>query len=270
MFEYLAPSYAFAGVSLEEACDRVAALGLRKIDLWFVGGMCEHLPPKQRELDLPRIRRALAHAGLGCHALSIYGGGMTRELQLARLEQLRELGGRCLIRGSSKQSAEEVIEEARPVVERAEALGVEYLLENHNHSGFDRVADIEQVLGAYAGRALGLAFAPNHLHFQGEQPEQVIGRVAERIGMFYAWDWGAPTAEIWRDPSHQLAGTGQLDFPAMFRALKTAGHARPQCLFAHGIEHWPAQQAEDGLRRALAFCREVERELEAVGAGGRQ
>jgi len=50
----------------------------------------------------------------------------------------------------------------------------------------------------------------------------------------------------------------------MFRTLKVVKHGGPLCLFAHGIEDWPAQQAEDSLRQTLAFCRKTESNIVAT------
>lgn len=261
MFEYLASSIAFAHVPLEEACARVAALGLKRVDLWFVKGMCEHLPPGETKLDLPRIRKALQAHGLACHALSVYGA--SREVTLARLEQLAELGGKVLVRDSQSGAEDEpgvVVERCREFVAAAERLGVVYAPENHARTAFDALAQMRHVVDALPSPHLGVAYAPIHSHNRGEDPAAAIHALGQRIALYYAWDWGPVATKHWKNPADQLPGTGVLDFSAMFRALQETRHAQPLCLFAHGIEDWPAARAEDGLRKALEFCRRVERE----------
>ena len=142
MFEYLASTVAFAHVSLEEACDAIASLGLKKVDLWFVKGMCEHLPPTETQLDVPRIRRALENSGLSCHALSVYGA--STEVAIARLEQLKELGGEVLVRdamSSGKSDPQIVVECCKPLLKKAEEFGVVLAPENHCDRALFRTAD---------------------------------------------------------------------------------------------------------------------------------
>ena len=268
-FEYLASSIAFARVSLEESCARVAALGLRSIDLWFVKGMCEHLPPEQAALDLPRIRRALQAHGLRLHALSVYGA--STEVTFARLEQLAELGGSILVRDAMSGGQSDpriVVEKARPFVERAEKLGVLFAPENHGATAFDSIAQLQHVTAALPSPHFGVAYAPIHTHRLKEDPAAAVRALGARIALCYAWDWGASADAHWKDPREQLPGTGGLDFPALFSALREAGQARALCLFAHGIEEWPAAQAEEGLRQALAFCREVESSVAVEAQAG--
>jgi len=162
MFDYLASSIAFAHVSLEEACARVAALGLKRIDLWFVSGMCEHLPPNATRLDLPRIRKALKDSGLACHALSVYGA--SHEVTLARLEQLAELGGKVLVRDSqtgAKDAPQDVVERLLPFLKHAEQLGVVYAPENHWATAFDSIAQMLYVIEALPSKHLGVAYGPS-------------------------------------------------------------------------------------------------------------
>lgn len=259
MFEYGTSSIGFARVSLEEACARVAALGLKHIDLWFVKGMCEHLPPGQAALDMPRLRRALSNNGLACHAFSVFGS--SKEVTLARMEQLAELGGKYLVRDpltNGKEHPQDAVDRMLPFVEKAKSLNVAFAPENHADSAFDSLEQIRYVLDALPSKHLSVAYAPIHSYKRKEDPTACIREIASRIGFCYAWDWGAAAEKHWRDPSDQLPGTGDLDFSSMFRALKETGYREPLCLFAHGIEDWPAQQAEDGLRKALVFCRQAE------------
>ena len=103
MFEYTASTIAFAHQPLEEAFDRIARLGLKKVDLWSVKGICEQLPPDDVKWDLARIRRALAASGLSLHALSVYH--VSEEIAQARLLRLFDL--QCRIRDALRRSLEE-------------------------------------------------------------------------------------------------------------------------------------------------------------------
>ncbi|MCW8131364.1 MAG: sugar phosphate isomerase/epimerase [Planctomycetota bacterium] len=267
MFDYFASSVAFGKVSLEEACARIAALGLKEIDLWFVGGMCEHLPPNQASLDTARIRRALSASGLRCHAMSVYGA--SQEVTLARLEQLAELGGTYLVRDSQtngKERPQDVVDRLLPYLEKAKALNVVYAPENHCDTAFDALEQMRYVVNAAPSPHLAVAYAPIHSYKRKEDPAACIRALGKDLGLFYAWDWGPAAEKHWRDVTDQCPGTGKLNFAEMFAALRAIHYPRPLCLFAHGLEDIPAQQAEDAMRKSLAYCRGVEAGLPVAQA----
>ncbi len=262
MFEYVAPSSAFAQTSLEAACAHVTDVGAKKIDLWSVQGICDHLPPNEPRVDLRRVRRALDHAGLALHSLSVYFA--TPEVTLARLEQLAELGGKMLVcnsRTGRGDTPADAVRRCEEFVKRAESLGVTYAVENHDGSAFDSLEQIHEVLAAFPGKSFGVALAPVHCWKRRANTADFIRSLKDRIALYYAWDWGTKAEQDFRDASEQLPGTGILDFPSMFSALRDTEHAAPLCLFAHGLESWQPADAVTAMKRSLQWCREIEKKL---------
>ena len=92
--------------------------------------------------------------------------------------------------------------------------------------------------------ALGIAFAPIHVHMAQEDIPEAIHAVGDRIALCYAWDWGPTADKFWKDPQEQVPGTGVIDFHAMFHALSEIGYQSPLCIFAHGLEY---ERTEDGI-----------------------
>ena len=262
MFEYFASSVAFAEQTFAEACAALRETGVHEVDIWSVLNWCAHLPPNNTQPDLNGVKRTLAEHQLACRAISAYGKD-SDEMHLARLEHLAVLGGKVLVRGSGPedQSVAEFVEGFMPFVRRAEELGVQIGIENHRGSVINSIASMRELLERIESPALGIAFAPIHVHMAQEDIPEAIHAVSGRIALCYAWDWGPTADEFWKDPQEQVPGTGVIDFHAMFRALHDIGYQDPLCIFAHGLEHERAADAIIALQSGRSYCQQVERDL---------
>ena len=263
MFEYFASSVAFGERPFAEACAALRQVGCTEVDIWSVANWCDHIPPTELSPDLADVKRALSNNQLTCRAISAYGKD-SDEMLLARLEHLAELGGKALVRGSAPDevTVKEFAESFMPFVRRAEELGVQIAIENHRGHVINTIASMRELLTRVESPALGIAFAPIHVHMAQENIAEAIHAVGDRIGLFYAWDWGPTADENWRDPQEQVPGTGVIDFHAMFRALTDIGYQDPLCLFAHGLEYERPEDAVIALQSGLRYCQQVERDLE--------
>ena len=262
MFDYMASSVAFAERPIAEACAALREVGCNEIDIWSVAGWCEHLPPDEPNPDLESIKRTLSEHSLTCRAISAYGKESDAML-LARLEHLAALGGKALVRASGPEEMTVVAfaDWIAPFVRRAEDLGVQIAIENHRNMVINTTASLKELVARVESPALGIAFAPIHIHMAQEDIAAAIHAVRDRIALFYAWDWGQSADKNWKDPQEQVPGSGVLDFHAMFRALSEIGYADPLCLFAHGLEHERSKDAIVALKSGRAYCQGVERDL---------
>ncbi len=262
MFDYFAASVAFAERSFAEACAALHAAGFSQVDIWSVANRCTHLPPADTQPDLDSVKRTLAEYKLSCRSISAYGKG-SDEMILPRLEHLATLGGKVLVRGSGPedQSVAEFVQGFLPFVRRAEELGVQIGIENHRGSVINSIASMRELLERIESPALGIAFAPIHVHMAQEDIAEAIHVVRDRISLFYAWDWGPTADEFWKDPQEQMPGTGVIDFHAMFRALHEIGYRDPLCVFAQGLEYERTEDAIVALQAGRSYCQRVEQEL---------
>ncbi len=262
MFDYFAASVAFAERPFAEACAALREAGCKEVDIWSVANWCAHLPPGEPNPDLESVKRTLTEHQLTCRAISAYGKD-SEEMLLARLEHLAALGGRALVRasGPEEMTVAAFADWIAPFVRRAEELGVQIAIENHRNMVINTIASLRELVARVESPALGIAFAPIHVHMAGEDIAEAIHAVSGRIALFYAWDWGPTADKNWKDPQEQVPGSGVLDFHAMFRALNEIGYAEPLCLFAHGLEHERSADAIVALRAGRAHCQRVEREL---------
>ncbi|MDE2930507.1 MAG: sugar phosphate isomerase/epimerase [Chloroflexota bacterium] len=262
MFDYFASSVAFGEQPLAEACAALRKIGVNEVDIWSVANWCNHIPPEDPRPDLEDVKRTLDEYQLSCQAISAYGKD-SDEMLLARLEHLAALGGKMLVRGSAPDeiTVKEFANGFMPFVRRAEELGVQIAIENHRGHVINTIASMRELLERVESPGLGIAFAPIHVHIAQENIAEAIHAVGDRIGLFYAWDWGPTADENWRDPQEQVPGTGVIDFHAMFRALSEIGHESPLCLFAHGLEYERTEDAVIALQAGLGYCQQVERDL---------
>ena len=262
MFDYFASSVAFGERPFAEACAALRKLDINEVDIWSVANWCDHIPPNDPKPDLAAVKRTLGEYALSCRAISAYGRD-SDDMLLARLEHLAELGGKVLVRGSGPEelTVAEFAQSFMPFVRRAEELGVQIGIENHRGSVINSIASMRELLARIESPALGIAFAPIHVHMAQENIPEAIYAVRDRIALCYAWDWGPTADEFWKDPQEQVPGTGVIDFHAMFRTLTDIGYQDPLCLFAHGLEYERTEDAVIALQSGLRYCQQVERDL---------
>ncbi len=256
MFEFSTATVLYGQQTLERACQEIARVGLRYVDLWHVSGWCEHLASGPEA-----VAETLARHGLQLQAISAYGASRERLAQL--LPVLRQLGGQVLVTGSTRADVPVAVfaEQIRPLVEQATELGVTLAIENHWDACIDAISSMVELVERLPQPGLGIALAPIHLYHRHESTAEAIRALRERIALFYVWDWGPTAEKNWKDPTEQFIGTGQIDYRPIFQALAEVGHRRPLDLFAHGPEHWPPEQTTQHLARALAYARRLVAEV---------
>lgn len=252
MFEFYTASVLYGEQTFERACQEIAGLGLRRVDLWHIPNWCEHLAD-----GMEAVVRTLDRHHLRLEAISAYGASPERLAEL--LPVLKRLGGSALVIGSGKPdvSVAAFAEAIRPLVEQATALGVTLAIENHGHACIDSIASMVELIERLPESGLGIALAPIHLHNLGESTAGAIQALRLKIAVFYVWDWGPTAVKNWKDPAEQFIGTGKIDYVPIFDALVEVGYRRRLNVFAHGPEHWPPERATEHLRRALQVSREL-------------
>ena len=255
MFEYATASVLYGEQTLETACREIAGAGIRYIDLWHVGGWCEHLAG-----GAEAVRETLDRYGLKLEAISAYRTPYEKVPEL--FETLKELGGSVLVMGSAPptMTVKEFAEKIAPLVEQAERIGVTLSIENHGHAVIDSIESMVELVRLFPGPGLGITLAPIHLYRRGESTADAIRSLRGKIGLIYIWDWGKSADVYWKDPSEQFLGSGEIDYGPIFEALVEVEYPRPLNIFAHGPEHLPPAETTKRLRKALDVARALEKE----------
>lgn len=138
------------------------------------------------------------------------------------------------------------VEMLKPVVERAEQLGVRLLVEPEPGLLIERCEQYLELADRIASPALGLNFDVGHAYCVREDPAEWIPRMREHTVHYHLEDIAAT-----RVHEHLVPGRGAIDFRAVLAAIG-------QAYFNHGgwatVELYPCVDDPDGAGRSALAC----------------
>ncbi|KJS31876.1 MAG: xylose isomerase [Desulfatitalea sp. BRH_c12] len=219
---------------LTEVKERLAATGLSPTNLnsFTLFAVGDTYLPSWIEPDAARRAIRVAHtldcleiaAFLGCANISVPPGGPL-EKGMTRKEAL----------GFFHQGLDQVIP-------RAEALGVQLLIEPEPNLLMERTAEIKPFVREIRCDAVGVNFDIGHFFCAGEDPAAALEELFEWVGHMHIEDIAAD-----RRHNHLIAGLGAIDYPSVFQAMQRLGYSRDISL-----ELYPyVDQPEEAGRRSL-------------------
>jgi len=239
---------------IEQACEKIAALGFTGIDIWSAHEKCPHLDDVAQRLGGKGLKELLDKHQLELFAFSVYQGGYARYAEL-----LGQAGGGVAVQGSAapcppselKARMREFLEKLKPLAELAEKYNSYLALENHGNALLDSLDSLKAFVDLNRCPRLGLALAPYHIQrLQASVPE-AIRICGQQLFFFYAWQLEKGVK--------QLPGVGATDMLPWIRALsevKYRGHVNP---FAHS--HPGTELMSASLRTARQYlldcCRKI-------------
>src|SRR4030042_5235940 len=126
----------FMELPIEQACERIARLGIEAIYIWSAHEGCPHLDDVANRLGAEGLKTLLAKHNLKLFAFSVYSGGYERYAEL-----LGRAGGGVAVRGSGPACEPEeltarmrqFIEQLKPLAELAEKHNSYLAIENHGN-----------------------------------------------------------------------------------------------------------------------------------------
>ena len=238
----------FGSLSVEQACERIAALGFEAVDFWHAGFGSPHLNDIQKRLGAEGLKELLARHKLKLYAFTCYNVGAHADYpQFAEL--LGQAGGGVAVRearyGKVKNLTAEMkafFEQLKPQLELAEKYNSRIAIENHNDSLLNSKDSFKAFVELNRNPRLGIALAPYHLQAAGIPVEEVIGIAGKQLLFFYAWQQA--------EGLKQLPGSGPTDFTPWLAALAKAGYAEYVNPFMHG------HPGPDEMSKGLATARD--------------
>jgi sugar phosphate isomerase/epimerase len=209
----------FSSLSIEQACQRIAALGFEAVDIWSAHAGCPHLDDVAKRLGPTGLKDLLAQHRLKLYSFSVYAGGYRRYAEL-----LGQAGGGVAVRGSAGAcKAEELttrmkafLETLKPELALAEKYNSYLAIENHANSLLHTRDSFKAFCELSAHPRLGVALAPYHLQAAKASVEDVVAIAGRQLLFFYAWQ-NAPGAM-------QLPGHGPADCRPWLAALAKADY----------------------------------------------
>jgi sugar phosphate isomerase/epimerase len=242
-------SNAYLRYSFPEAARRIRAAGYQGVEL--LADVPHAWPVFLLEEQKQAIRHALAETGLALaninafmmnavadprqpywHPSWIEPDRHYRQVRIAHtlraLQLAQELGapsistepGGPLEPGQSWHQALDIfLESLAPVAEWAERLGVQLLVEPEPGLLIENADQFEEFMDRVASPAVGLNCDIGHFYCVGEEPAQVIRRLARYIRHVHLEDIPAN-----RRHQHLIPGDGAIDFASVFVALAEIGY----------------------------------------------
>lgn len=240
----------FKDLPIEQACERIAALGFEAIDIWCAYENCPHLDDVAKRLGAEGLKEMLAKHKLKLYAFSTYVGGYAKYAEL-----LGKAGGGVVIQGSAGPCKPEELtgrmrtfmDGLKPLLDLAERHSSYLALENHGAALLDSLDSFKAFVDLNVSPRLGIALAPYHLQAIGASVEKAIEICGSHLLFFYAWQ---------NQPElGQLPGQGPTDFKPWLQALAKANYKWFVNPFMHG------HPAPDVMSAALAQARDYLKKL---------
>lgn len=238
----------FVSLPIEQACERIAALGFEAIDIWGPIFKCKHLDEVRDRLGADGLKALLEKHRLRLFAFSVYGGGYAKFAEL-----LGKCGGGVAIHGSaggckpeeltSKMKA--FLEKLKPEAELAEKHNSYVAIENHGGALLRTVDSIKAFVDLNQNPRIGIALAPYHIQAGKESVEDAIAAAGSQLLFFYAWQ-NAPGVG-------QLPGHGPADFTPWLAALAKINYRGYVNPFLH--HEPPPEETSKALEKSRDYLR---------------
>jgi sugar phosphate isomerase/epimerase len=240
----------FKDLSLEKACEQIAALGYQAIDIWSGYDGCPHLDDALKRLGPEGLQQALEKSRLKLYAFSVYVGGYQRYAEL-----LGKAGGGVAIQGSAgpcppaelTAKMRTFLEGLKPLADLAEQHNSWLAIENHGQSLLDSQDSFKAFVDLNRSPRLGIALAPYHVQSTKAPVEEVIRICGRQLFFFYAWQ---NQPEV-----NQLPGQGTTDFTPWMKALADINYRWYVNPFMHG--HIPTERMSAALAKSLAYLKKM-------------
>ena len=235
----------YTSLPIEQACQRIAALGFEAIDIWSPHAGCPHLDDAKDRLGPDGLKQVLEQNKLKTYAWSVYSGGFPKYADF-----IGAMGGGVAVRGSTQRHPpeemtarmKEFVEGLKPELELAEKHNVYLAIENHSGQLLNSLDSFKAFMDAARHPRLGIALAPYHLQRIDASVEEAIAICGERLLFFYAWQAQPGT--------QQLPGVGPTDFTPWLAALAKVNYRWYVNPFMHG------EPEPDEMTAALRTSRE--------------
>ena len=242
----------FMQLPIEQACERIAALGFEAIDIWSAHEGCPHLDDVANRLGPNGLRELLKKHQIRLCGFSVYSGGYEKYAEL-----LGKAGGGVAIRGSDApckpqeltSQMRRFIESLKPSLELAEKYNSYLAIENHGNALLDSLDSLKALVEANQSPRLGIALAPYHLQPIKASVPEAIHVCGKQLFFFYAWQQ--------YPGEQQLPGIGPTDMKPWLQALSEINYRRYVNPFMHGHPEVDVMSADLAkARRYLVRCHE--------------
>ena len=240
----------FTRLPVEQAVERIAALGFEGIDIWSPHARCPHLDDVQNRLKADGLKQLLDKNKIKLYAFSVYAGGYAKYADL-----LGQMGGGIAIHGSAGAvkdpkdlvpAMKKFFENLKAENELAEKHNSYVAVENHGGSLLCTLDSFKAFVDLNPYKRIGIALAPYHVQAARQSVEQAIATCGKQLLFFYAWQ-NAPGVK-------QLPGHGPTDCTPWLAELAKIDYAHYVNPFMH--HEPPPDEMAEALKKSKAYLQE--------------
>lgn len=240
--DYVLASALYGDLPLDVVVPELARAGALGLDLWGKphGTQREEL----ERMGIGAFAELLRRHGAKLHVSTRYPLGPFRLQE--EMPVLEELGGKILVCGATgpkdpvgaaaKEAVRRFLEKMGPHADAAATHGLVIAIENHAGQLLSHPDSIRYFAELNHHRALGVAFAPHHLHKHVEEiPELIAVLGAKNLPFIYFQEHGiGSTQKVAKEVElEQLPGRGKLDYVPILQALREIRFTGVAEIFMH-------------------------------------
>lgn len=240
--KYILASAMYGTMPLDTILGEVSKVSAEHIDIWPLkhGNQREQIKEMGDDAFGELLKKHTVKLGVStCYALGPFG--LKDELKF-----VKKFGGNLIVTGTPggdvassemKPAMKSFLEKMKPHADAAAELGLVIALENHSKALLNTPESLRAFADLNRSPALGVAFAPHHLHpWAAEIPMLIRDLGKPNVAFFYAQEHGKgfleklPKAE----EMQQMPGFGGgLDYTPLFSALKKIEYSGFIEIFMH-------------------------------------
>lgn len=241
---YVLSSALYGDLPLDEVLGEVTKSGAESVDIWRK----VHATHREQitEMGDEAFQALLKKHGVPMSISTCYPLGPFK--QDDEMRWVKKNGGTMTVCGSGKMGEADVsgaeakaqvtafFEKLKPHYELAEELGVTMAIENHKNSMLSSPDSIRYFVDLNPSKAVGIAFAPHHLHDAVDQIPALIRHCGkDNLPFIYFQEYHLSSKQQMakEEELKQLPGFGSLDYVPIVAALKEIGFSGLAEIFMH-------------------------------------
>ncbi len=222
-------SVLFGGYDFDTAAKYIALSGYDGLEISAIKGMCEHLVPDDWRSQEKQLKETMEKYNLEFLATEV--ASLDEERLLKAFEAAQALGIPVVNVGPSGKSNNEedmkqLVERLNRLAEKAEPYNISLCIKAHVGAVMFNTPSTTHIMDSVNSKAFGIDMDPSHIYRSGEQPEDALPKVINKVKHIHIRDClgrqHGPGA-----PANQACGRGDIDLYSYLAVLTEHNYDGP-------------------------------------------
>lgn len=222
-------SVLFSGYDFETAVKHIALAGYDGVEISAIKGMCEHLVLDQWQEQASDLKQVISDYGLELLSMEV------ASLDEDRLKKAFKAGAQIGIpvinvgpggKTGVEEDLQHSISHLRKMSDIADSYGVSLCVKAHVGASIYNTPTTLRAMEEIKSAGFGIDMDPSHIYRSGENPEEALPKVLERVKHIHIRDCieraGSPGT-----PANQACGRGNINLFAYCKAMVDGGYSGP-------------------------------------------